>query len=569
MALWEALKLNDVINRITNNVFVLPVIQRRLVWEAEKMELLFDTLLKGDSFGGIMVLKEERGSSPLFAFRHFTKDGSNLESHSVERLENDIYLVIDGQQRLQSFYIGLTGSFEGKVLYFNMMSDFQKLDYDFLFVNKQEELKATSKDDDGNDIKNEWISANDLFNRLKLTNDEDQVAEEIILLRNITDESEKTKITKNIRTFYKNIFSTDTIGISSVAVNKSLDPTFNRQRIVEEFRRLNDGGTRLSGFDLVASILKGFNWEMEKFLDDILKKYKDINITQDFIIKLIFLLQDDYKKEMANIESQDANFAIVNKDRIIICFEVLKKYLQFSKLDNYYKNANRSDIPLYFILYHLFHKKLSNTELSSVYDNYEINNSDFRALTKWIYISLLNGVFKSKGVGWIPYKTGIRKILLELKKHKNSIFPTDALFNVYKKHPLRFFFEEVNEFLLNMYDDSFVFYLMYDRELQVRLQDVDHIHPSSLLESAGIDHSQINIITNYQLLDPGTNRYEKNAKPLKEWINNYVDNKSLYLEKHIIPSDENSWEIINYNSFLSIRQKSIYEKLKGTLDLYR
>lgn len=155
-------------------------------------------------------------------------------------------------------------------------------------------------------------------------------------------------------------------------------------------------GTKLSGFDLVASILKGFNWEMEKFLDDLLKDYKDINITQDFIIKLIFLLQDDYKKEMANIEAKDANYAIQNKERIKICFEVLKKCLQNSELDNYYKNSNRSDIPLYFILYHIFHKSLNNSELENIYDNYEVNNSDFRALTLWMYISLLNGVFKSK-----------------------------------------------------------------------------------------------------------------------------------------------------------------------------
>lgn len=569
MALWEALKLHDVINKISNNVCVLPVIQRRLVWGTDKMELLFDTLLKGDSFGGIMVLKEERNSIPLFAFRHFTKDGSNTESSPAENLLNDIYLVIDGQQRLQSFYIGLTGSFEGKSLFFNLLSDYTKLDFDFLFAQNQENLKPTSTDDDGNEVRNEWIGVIDLYSRLKITNDEDQVAEEIILSRSINDETEKNKITKNVRTFYKNIFNTDTIGISSVSVNKSHDATFNRQRIVEEFRRLNDGGTKLSGFDLVASILKGFNWEMEKFLDDLLKDYKDINITQDFIIKLIFLLQDDYKKEMANIEAQDANFAIQNKERIKICFEVLKKYLQYSELDNYYKNSNRSDIPLYFILYHIFHKSLNNSELEKVYDNYEVNNSDFRALTLWLYISLLNGVFKSKGVGWIPYKTGIRKILLELKKHKNKIFPTQKLFDIYKKHPLRFFFEEINEYLLHMYDDNFVFYLMYDKKMPVRIQDVDHIHPSSLLEKAKIDFADINTILNYQLLDTGTNRYVKNAKHLKDWIADGVENKTLYLEKHLIPSDENLWDETNYSAFLEARRKLIYSRIENIISSYK
>jgi hypothetical protein len=288
------------------------------------MELLFDTLLKGDSFGGIMVLKEDKNNKPLFAFRYFTKDGSNVGSMSVNSLEQDIYLIIDGQQRLQSFYIGLAGTFEGKQLYFNLLSDYKNLDFDFRFASKQDELKDKTKDDDGNEFRNEWVSVISLFNRLKDTYEADQVADETIMTKKIVDENEKTKVRKNILAFFNNIFSTPSIGISSVNVNKSFDDTFNRQRIVEEFRRLNDGGTRLSGYDLVASILKGYNWEMEKFLDDILLKYSDINITQDFIIKLIFLLQDDYKKEMANIEAQDADFAIKNKDRIRICFEVLK-----------------------------------------------------------------------------------------------------------------------------------------------------------------------------------------------------------------------------------------------------
>jgi hypothetical protein len=66
--------------------------------------------------------------------------------------------------------------------------------------------------------------------------------------------------------------------------------------MVELFRRLNDGGTRLSPFELVASILKGFEWKMEKFLDDTLKDYQDIGLTQDNLIKLIFILMDNHTR---------------------------------------------------------------------------------------------------------------------------------------------------------------------------------------------------------------------------------------------------------------------------------
>jgi hypothetical protein len=98
LADWESKTVNEALNEIGENIFSLPVIQRRLIWGEEKMELLFDTLLKNNSFGGIMVLEEEKGSRPLFAFRPFTKDGNPIDSISIDArgLSNSQYFVIDG-----------------------------------------------------------------------------------------------------------------------------------------------------------------------------------------------------------------------------------------------------------------------------------------------------------------------------------------------------------------------------------------------------------------------------------------------------------------------------------------
>ena len=65
MAIWKSYRISDAIAEVEDEKFVLPVIQRRLVWDEEKMELLFDTLLKGDSFGGIMVIEEEKGEQAI------------------------------------------------------------------------------------------------------------------------------------------------------------------------------------------------------------------------------------------------------------------------------------------------------------------------------------------------------------------------------------------------------------------------------------------------------------------------------------------------------------------------
>jgi uncharacterized protein with ParB-like and HNH nuclease domain len=134
MAIWKTYRVSDIISDISDEKFVLPVIQRPLVWEEEKMELLFDTLLKGDSFGGIMVIEEEKDSVPLFNFRPFTKDGEVIPSRQIAKLTQLQNFVIDGQQRLQSFYIGLKGSINGKVLYFDLFSDFNWYLFNFFLV---------------------------------------------------------------------------------------------------------------------------------------------------------------------------------------------------------------------------------------------------------------------------------------------------------------------------------------------------------------------------------------------------------------------------------------------------
>lgn len=562
MAIWKSYRIVDVIADIEDERFVLPVIQRRLVWDEEKMELLFDTLLKGDSFGGIMVIEEEKDSKPLFNYRPFTKDGSIISSRQIERLPQLQSFVIDGQQRLQTFYIGLKGSLNGKVLYFDLYSDYNS-EFEFKFENDAAKLPKQSKENADRTVpEHNWLLANGLLRRLRDTNDDDQVVAEIIKTQAITDEIKKTHITKNVRAFYKNLITAETLGVSKVIVNKTLEEIANRQRIVELFRRLNDGGTKLSSFEIVASILKGYSWEMEGFLEETLMNYEGIGLTQDNLIKLVFLLQDNHKKEMSSIDAEDAEFAINNKERITCTLKSLKDFLSHSELYYYYKEGTRSFIPLFFIAYHLFHKKITNKEIESFFDNFDAGNPEFPKMTKWIYHSLANGVFRSKGAGWIPYRTGIRKMLEEIKNHKNAEFPVDRLFQVYLNHPITFSaqYDIVN---LDQLENSFLFYLIYDRKQTIRLQDVDHIIPKSILEAKGYDWTKINSIKNFQLLDFGTNRWEKNAKPFRDWVNDtlFVADKPAYVKRHLIPSDELLWDENKFDDFLAERGKLIFAQL--------
>jgi uncharacterized protein with ParB-like and HNH nuclease domain len=566
MANWDAYRISDIVTDIDERKFVLPVIQRRLVWEEEKMELLFDTLLKGDSFGGIMVIREEKNDKPLFNFRPFTRDGKPVNSSQVNKVEQLQYFVIDGQQRLQSFYIGLLGSINGKILYFDLFSNYD-FEFEFKFESDFNKLPKQAKPDSIKTIKTfKWISVSRLLRDLKAKGNSKLVAKEIISREGISDDGEQDCIEANIYAFYINVIGGKCVGVSEVAINTTLDETANRQRIVELFRRLNDGGTKLSSFDLVASILKGFAWEMESFLEETLSKYSDIGLSQDNLIKLIFLLRDNHNKEMTEIDSEDSQFTIESKERIENTLSSLRKFLQYSDLYNYYKDSNRSFIPLFFIAYHIFYKQLTNADILKYFDNYDAGNPEFERIKKWIYFSLINGVFRSRGAGWIPSKTGVRKILEKIKTCKNNDFPTSVLFNVYREHGVTFR-ENFNSSNLDNLDSSFLYYLIYDRKPTVRTQDIDHIMPLSILESKGYDWSKINSIRNYQLLDFGTNRGQKNSKSFSVWINNsrFVDNKTAFVQKHLIPTDENIWSEDKFEEFIEARADLIIEKIKNYL----
>jgi hypothetical protein len=448
-------------------------------------------------------------------------------------------------------------------MYFDLFSDYLNLEFDFEFENDESKLSKECPDRGEGSIQERcWYPVKSLFKQLKDTYDDDQVTDKIIAAKEIKDDRRKTLIRKNVRAFYNNIFTAKNIGFAKILVNKTLDEVSNRQRIVELFRRLNDGGTKLSSFDLVASILKGFEWKMEAFLDETLKDYQDVSMTQDTLIKLIFLLRDNHRKEMTNIEADDANFAVANKDRISAALVALKKFLIASRLFNYYREENRSFIPLYFVAYHLFHKEIETKAIENYFDTHDTNNIDYKNIYVWIYLSLLNGVF-SKGKGWIPYKTGIRKILETIRYSKGKEFPNDKLSQVYQKHPVQFHVT-FNEFNINSLDMSFLFYILYDRDRIIRQQDIDHIHPKSLLEGK-YEYQMINRIENYQLLDSGTNRGLKNAKPLKDWILTDVENKEIYLNKHLIPHSEELWETDNYTAFLEERRKLIIDKINSML----
>ena len=133
----ERMSLMQVLDALEKRQLVLPLFQRPFVWREEQVCDLFDSLLQGYPVGHILLL--EQVPSDLHKrlqccfFSAYAGSGQRTEDLKQRRNEVQIFdelervshLVLDGQQRLFAFFIGIAGaymrdSYEGCRLYFDL-----------------------------------------------------------------------------------------------------------------------------------------------------------------------------------------------------------------------------------------------------------------------------------------------------------------------------------------------------------------------------------------------------------------------------------------------------------------
>ena len=336
MANWETKKIDEIVRNIKDEELVLPVIQRELVWSKDKIIALFQTLFMQNSFGGIMTARdpyrESNNRKPLFDYRKFENDyitGNNYFSDKKEFRGKDIVYVIDGQQRLSAFYIGLTGSYDGETLFFDLLGEYDNNEFRFAFSRKEKKLPSETFDtSDDKKRKTVWESVPSLFEQVRDGNDSFQIKERICGKYSQLDEDQRNTILKNITRFQSVISGQQCVGLCEVAVDRNNSVISNRLRIVRLFQRLNQGGTILSGIELMRSVLKAYDPSHQVFLLKVGKEYEDLDLNQDALMRFIFLLQDEPQKDIDEITEKDSVFIDAQQDRIFSCLDAMRNFLK-------------------------------------------------------------------------------------------------------------------------------------------------------------------------------------------------------------------------------------------------
>lgn len=530
--------------------FWLPNIQRPFVWSEDQICRLFDSILREYPISTLLIWKTRSN----IRHRKFVDNWNNkiqLSNFYVPENERIKSLVLDGQQRIQSLYIGLCGSYESKELCFDILSG---------ELNEPDDIKFKFKFINQNDISFPWIKFKELIF------DECRPRAFIDKIKNNTqrkfNDNDLDKMEDNINIIDRTFKMNEAITYQEL---DSIDnpKLYTEDDVVEVFIRANSGGTKLGKSDLLFSLLNA-NWtfagdKMEDILSSLNKDGFNFNI--DFVLKTCLVLLDQGARyEVSKFRKNGIREDIENRwDEIS---SAIKDVLDFIRGKTFIKSqksltSNLVLIPLIYVRFH-FNKKWK-----------EASNIDLYLLR-----CLLSGSFSGHSDNLID---GLVKKFKEI-----GSFNIDEAFNIIRSQNKSL--ELTEDRLLNIgygNDSINILFNIWYRDFnhtpayENNLPQIDHIFPQSSLRNVRVqsketgrmimkyhDHER-NQLANCMLLSREENgNGGKGSITPEEWFSN-KDNK--YLEKHLIPLDKNLWKIEQFDNFIEARKKLIKDRFRNIL----
>jgi len=266
--------------------------------------LLFDSIFRVYPVG-IVLLWE---SYQPIQYRSFARDyvPGGIYRFEENKKGRRVKLVLDGQQRLSSIYVGLKGTFDGRRLYYDVLSgrdsdDHSEVKYRFKFAGddeakrlNQEQVKqrnAKTKKNSGSDTSSYWMRLSEVVGRNP--RDIQKLRDDLTKTLNLSNE-EKLRMELNFQTASyalsenSEILKTQTIDSKLPADDQKRKSAFD---ILEIFVRVNTQGMNLKRSDLIVSMLRLY-WPqasilLPKFLKEI-NESGNLNIDNDFVIRCMF-----------------------------------------------------------------------------------------------------------------------------------------------------------------------------------------------------------------------------------------------------------------------------------------
>ena len=530
--------------------FWLPNIQRPFVWREEQICRLFDSILREYPISTLLVWKT-KSKIRRRRFIDTWKRTLRLSDFYVPEDEGKKNLVLDGQQRLQSLFIGLRGSFEGRELCLDMLSG---------EIAAPDDVKYRFKFLDPATIAFPWIK----FKELVFTSKKKR--EILAKLRTsggpaLTD-AETDKLDEHLDLVDRTFKMDEAITYQEL---DSIDnPTLYREDdVVEVFIRANSGGTRLGKSDLLFSLLTA-SWEVaDEQMEDLLESLNrhGFSFDRDFVLKTcLVLLGQGARYEVAKFRKPGIREGIQAQwDRIK---EAIQDVLDYVRGKTYIQCDKA--LPTYLVLIPLVHARFHFPDAwrnASGVDHYLLRCS-------------LAGAF-----GGVPdslLDSLVRRIT-ELKG-----FNLDDMFGVIRSQGRSLELTEDRLWSLGYGSDSiYLLFNLWYREFNYtpayenNLPQIDHVFPRSRLREIKVVNPETgrmvmkyrdatrNQLANCMLLtreENGPGR--KSNKTPEEW---FSDKDERYLALHLIPADRALWRMERFEDFIEERKKLMRERFEFLL----
>jgi hypothetical protein len=283
--------ISDLLNQIREEELVLPDLQRDFVWEPDQMRLLFDSVMRDYPFGSLLIWETQYHEVLYRTFVADYKPGMTFVP-KVKEAARRRKMVLDGQQRLQTLYIGAYGSFDGRRLYFNITSGPDDTDeesdsppgsYRFEFWQDADTLRRPKR----------LVRVADVI-QWDRRHEEDDI-KGAIDQAGLTGE-EANRAARNLRNLRRAFTQDNLVPLETIdenIVNAKQARTIDE--ILEIFVRVNSGGTRLSRSDLMFSLIKT-KWNTARVnFDEVIAQVDPdgvVGIDKDFLIRGLLVNAD-------------------------------------------------------------------------------------------------------------------------------------------------------------------------------------------------------------------------------------------------------------------------------------
>ncbi len=568
------IRVSDIIRQVNRDVF-LPAIQRELVWGTDRIERLFDSIMSDFPIGSFLYWRLEQKNKDEWPVYEFIRDYDIEDPHNppanMAGIMKDITLVLDGQQRITSLFIGLKGSYRyfyyrwrETQLYLNLLKPAlpnednpEELAYEFAFRESAEVA---------GDKPQLWYLAGKI---LDFEDAEDAKVDMKFQMANLTEE-QRENANKLIGRLHNRIHTT-------LVGNYYQEKSQDYDKVLQVFVRANSAGQPLEYSDLLLATATA-KWEtldarseIHDFTDSINKIGTGYTFGKDFVLKACLYLSESNKDgQIINlpIQYKVKNFTRANLRTIEENWGGIKESLTTTVrlISRFGFNAKNVVAPLALLPIALYLKKRGNSSFDT---SSQVEDAEAQvAIRKWFVFSTLKNAF-----GGSSDTTLARLRDLLTGCNASTPFPTDVLYKSLGIEP-RLNEAEIDRILGYGYQGRYtnlVLSLLYpNRDWKDAVFHEDHIFPQSefqvrLLKKRGYDEVKVqsyiakyNLLPNLQLLTESEN-LSKNATPFESWI---TTRDEAFRKRHRIP-EMNSYGFDTFEEFYEKRKNEIMETLQG------